>query len=553
MLACGWSKFSKTELLIRRKTVMEASVLTMSSLPPSHATILIMGGGPAGSYAASALQREGHEVVLLESAHFPRYHVGESLLPSMRNYLRFIGLEDEFADYGFLTKPGASFKLVHGIPDTWTDFTRMGPGYGTWNVIRSEMDHLFLRHAEKQGVRAFQGTRVESIEFEGDPASSRPIAANWANKDGDTGKITFDWLIDATGRAGIMSTKYLKTREMRESLRNVAVWGYWKGVKRYAEGTKKANSGWFEALTDETGWSWTIPLHDGTTSIGFVMHQTASNAKKSTKPTLTDHYLDQLQFVPGVRELIGEEGSMISDSIKSAADYSYSATRYSGDHFRIVGDAANFVDPFFSSGVHIAITGGLSAALTVCASIKGQVSEAIAQEWHDSKVGIAHTRFLFVVLGAYQQMHLQMHPILSDINAKNFDEAFKMFRPVIYGLADSSKGLTDSKVQDMMDTFQNYFDPYVDEEHVMAVRRRYGTEVIRLESPVLGREKIMSLVKDDNDGERVLKKIDAARVFTDDIEVTRMGHHPLLGYVANIEKGQLGLRKFVELSAAQEM
>ncbi|KAF7348035.1 FAD/NAD(P)-binding domain-containing protein [Mycena sanguinolenta] len=267
------------------------------------------------------------------------------------------------------------------------------------------------------------------------------------------------------------------------------------------------------------------------------MHQTASNAKKSTKPTLTDHYLDQLQFVPGVREFIGEEGSMISDSIKSAADYSYSATRYSGDHFRIIGDAAR----------------GLSAALTVCASIKGQVSEAIAQEWHDSKVGIAHTRFLFVVLGAYQQMHLQMHPILSDINAKNFDEAFKMFCPVIYGLADSSKGLTDSKVQDMMDTFQNYFDPYVDEEHVMAVRRRYGTEVIRLESPVLEREKIMSLVKDDNDGERVLKKIDAARVFTDDIEVTRMGRHPLLGYVANIEKGQLGLRKFVELSADLEM
>ncbi|KAF7348015.1 FAD/NAD(P)-binding domain-containing protein [Mycena sanguinolenta] len=531
-----------------------------------------MGGGPAGSYAASALQREGHEVALLESARFPRYHIGESLLPSMRNYLRFIGLEDEFAEYGFLTKPGVSFKLVHGIPDTWNDFTRLGPGYESWNVIRSEMDHLFLRHAEKQGVRAFQGTRVESIEFEDDPASSRPIAANWANKDGDTGRIAFDWLIDATGRAGIMSTKYLKNREMRESLRNVAVWGYWKGVKRYAAGTKKANSGWFEALTDETGWSWTIPLHDGTTSIGFVMHQTASNAKKSTKPTLTDHYLDQLQFVPGVRELIGEEGSMMSDSIKSAADYSYSATRYAGDHFRIIGDAANFVDPFFSSGVHIAITGGLSAALTICASIKGEASEATAQEWHDSKVGIAHTRFLFVVLGAYQQMHLQTYPILSDINAKNFDDAFKMFHPgspiflaksrfinkdvhaaVIYGLADSSERLTDAKVQYMMDTLQNYFDPYVDEEHVMAVRRRYGTEVISLESPVLGREKIMSLVKDDNDGERVLKKVDATRVFTDEIEVTGMGRHPLLGYVANIEKGQLGLRKFVELLAGREM
>lgn len=106
-----------------------------------------------------------------------------------------------------------------------------------------------LRHAEKQGARVFEETRVESIEFEGEPDSSRPVAANWSNKQGVTGKITFDWLVDASGRAGIMSTKYLANREMRESLRNVAVWAYWKDVKRYEEGTKKANSGWFEALT----------------------------------------------------------------------------------------------------------------------------------------------------------------------------------------------------------------------------------------------------------------------------------------------------------------
>jgi len=192
------------------------------------------------------------------------------------------------------------------------------------------------------------------------------------------------------------------------------------------------------------------------------------------------------------------------------------------------------------------MTGALSAALTICASIKGETAEATAQEWHDSKVGIAHTRFLFVVLGAYQQMHLQQYPILSDVNAKDFDEAFKMFRPVIYGLADSSTTLTDAKVQEMMDQFQSFFDPYVDEENVKAVRQRYGTEFVHMASPVLGKEKIKSLVNDDLEAERVLKKVDALRVFSDDIEVTYMGRHPLLGYVANIKKGELGLRKFVE-------
>ncbi|KAJ7278021.1 hypothetical protein C8J57DRAFT_1308401 [Mycena rebaudengoi] len=522
----------------------------MASLPPTHAKILCIGGGPAGSYAASALQREGHEVVLLESAKFPRYHVGESMLSSMRNYLGFIGLEDDFVNHGFLVKPGASFKLVHGIPDTWVDFSAMGPEYKTWNVIRSEMDEILIQHAEKQGVKVFQETRVESIEFDGEPTSSRPKAANWTKKDGSAGKIEFDWLIDATGRAGIMSTKYLKNRQMRESLRNIAVWGYWTDVRRYGEGTIKADSGWFEALTDETGWAWVIPLHNGQTSIGFVMHQTSSNAKKSTimpngrAPTLAEHYLDQLQFAPGVRELVGDKGSMIAGSIKSATDFSYSASKYSGDHFRIIGDAANFVDPFFSSGVHIAFTGALSAALTICASINGETTEAMAQEWHDSKVGIAYMRFLFVVLGAYQQMHQQQVPILSDMNAKDFDEAFKMFRPVIIGLADSS--LTDAKVQEMVDQFQNFFNPHVDEENVTAVRNRYGTEFLSVESPVLGKEKIKTLVKDDVEAERVFKKIDALKGLSDDIQIAHMGRHPLLGYTANIKHRELGLRKFGE-------
>ncbi|KAJ6469005.1 hypothetical protein C8R47DRAFT_1150868 [Mycena vitilis] len=522
----------------------------MASAPPTHAKILIMGGGPAGSYAASCLQREGHEVVLFESAKFPRYHVGESMISSMRGYLRFIGLAEDMAAHGFLNKPGAEFKLVHGLPSTWTNFGILGPDYISWNVIRSEMDELFLNHAEKQGVKVFQETRAESIDFEGDPASSRPIACNWKRKDGSTGKTQFDWLIDATGKAGVMSTKYLKNRVMRECLRNVAVWGYWTGVKRYAEGTIKANSGWFEALTDQSGWAWVIPLHDGTTSIGVVMHQDLSNAKKAVKgpngqtPSLSEHYLDQIQFVPGVQELIGEKGSMIPGSVKMAGDFSYNAPTYSGDHFRIIGDAANFVDPFFSSGVHIALTGGLSAALTICASLKGEVDEITAQQWHDSKVGIAHTRFLFVVLGAYQQMSLQQFPVLGDVNAKDFDEAFAMFRPVIFGVSDSSTALTDAKVQEMTDKFQSWFDPYVDEKSVTAVRERYGAEYVHVESPVLGPDKIKDLVKDDETAERVLKKVDVLKAMGDEIEVE--GSHPILGYVAHVKQGELGLRKFDE-------
>jgi len=241
--------------------------------------------------------------------------------------------------------------------------------------------------------------------------------------------------------------------------------------------------------------------------------------------------------------LIGENGTLVPGSIKSASDYSYFASQYSGDHFRIIGDAANFIDPFFSSGVHIAMTGALSAALTICASIKGQTAERTAQQWHDMKVGIAHTRFLFVVLGAYQQMHLQSTPILtSDVNAQNFDQAFELFRPVIFGLADSSRTLENKDVQEMMDVFQSIFDPHLGEEKVTAVKERYGGEALSVLTPAMGPVKIKELAKDDPEGLRVLEKFDALRIFSDEVEVTKMGQQPLFGYSAITKQGMLGLQ-----------
>jgi len=108
------------------------------------------------------------------------------------------------------------------------------------------MDEIMLRHAESQGVQVFEETTVTGIKFDG----SRPIAANWSNKEGVTGEISFDWLIDASGRAGVMSTKYLKNRIMRESLRNVAVWGYWKDCKGIGTiDPLQKGAGYFETLS----------------------------------------------------------------------------------------------------------------------------------------------------------------------------------------------------------------------------------------------------------------------------------------------------------------
>lgn len=383
-----------------------------------------MGAGPAGSYAASALAREGLDVTVFEADKFPRYHVGESLIPSIRPYFRFIGAESILENYGFIRKPGSAIKFNQFKREGYTDFTAIGPNNNAWNVIRSEFDQLVMNHARTSGASIYELTKVTGISFSStDP--SQPSSVTWSHKtpqpisfDGklvsssstSVGTTTFTYLIDATGRAGILSTKYLKNRYFNASLKNLAVWGYWKNVGVYGVGTPRQGAPWFEALTDQSGWVWFIPLHDGTASVGVVMDQKWYNDLKDSPynppirnfdpplSTMGARYLSNISLAPGVVELITPNGQMIEGSVKSASDYSYSAPSYAGNRYRIIGDAGAFIDPFFSSGIHLALTSALSAAATICASIRGDCSEVDAANWHTRRVSASYTRFVYLAL-----------------------------------------------------------------------------------------------------------------------------------------------------------
>jgi flavine halogenase len=164
------------------------------------------------------------------------------------------------------------------------------------------------------------------------------------------------------------------------------------------------------------------------------MNQKMSTEKKAVSNCADskEFYLESLKLAPNLLELIGK-GELVSN-IKSASDYSYSATSYAFPYARIVGDAGCFIDPYFSSGVHLALTGGLSAAATICASIRGDCEENFAADWHSKKISEAYTRFLLVVLSAYRQIRSQEEPVLSDFDEDNFDRAFAFFRPGTYPL-----------------------------------------------------------------------------------------------------------------------
>jgi len=297
-----------------------------------------------------------------------------------------------------------------------------------------------LDHAEASGAHTFQGVKVESIQFvpapdfPEHPSVSNPgraVSATWSRKaDGVTGAIKFDYLVDASGRNGIVSTRYLKNRKFNKALKNVAHWGYWKGAKPYAPGTPEEGAPVSEALTDQSGWCWAIPLHDGTMSVGTVMLQERSATRKRAldAPSTLEFYKDCLTLAPEISSRL-EEAELVSPNIKAGADWSYSATEYAGPNFRVVGDAGCFIDPYFSSGVHLALAGGLSAAMTIQASRNGECSEFQAAKWHSFKVGESYSRFLLVVMTAMRQIRSGEEPVLSDFDEDGFDRAMGFFRP----------------------------------------------------------------------------------------------------------------------------
>ncbi|KAJ7724393.1 putative halogenase [Mycena metata] len=419
--------------------------------PPAYSDILVIGGGPAGAYSAAVLSREGFNVALIEKEHFPRYHIGESMLPSIRPFYNFIDAEEKLVKHGFAIKVGAAAKLNQRQAEGYTNFLERGANGFSWNVLREELDELLLRHAQESGTDVHEGFSVTGIQF--DPENDKkPVAAEWKSETGETGVTKFKYLVDGSGRTGIMSTKYLKNRKFNPAFKNTAFWGYWSGVGMYMPGTIRENAPFFEALSDESGWAWFIPLHNGTVSVGVVMNEEVSRIKKSkySGPDAgIEHYKTQLALAPGVVDLIGS--GKLTTEVKTAADYSYSADAYGGPNFRIAGDAGAFIDPFFSSGVHLAYGAATSAATTIAASIRGHCTEEEAVKFHNASVRAAYSRFVVVVLMVYRQLHSQDLPVLAEMEEKNFDVCLNnMLIPIILGGADTDHQMSQEAMTETL-------------------------------------------------------------------------------------------------------
>ena len=325
----------------------------------SDASIIVIGGGPGGSTAATLLARQGFDVTLFEREVFPREHVGESLLPASIPILETLGVIDEIKAAGFTPKYGAT--MVWGRdPEPWSwHFAETNATYPhAYQVWRPTFDQMLLRNAAENGVDVHEGSRVVDVSFESGQPSSVTVESSSGNKENHQA----DWIVDASGQNGFLARR-LDLRTHDEFFRNLAVYSYYRGVERLPE--PDTGNIFIEAY--EHGWSWAIPLPDDVMSVGVVIDAAWGGSQLGEQPA-EDFFREQLAMTNRTASML-ESGDLL-EAPRVIRDWSYTSQRLVGDGYILVGDAACFIDPLFSSGVHLALSSAVLASAYVTSALR---------------------------------------------------------------------------------------------------------------------------------------------------------------------------------------
>ena len=324
--------------------------------------IVVIGGGPAGSCASALLARMGLNVVLLERERFPRAHVGESLLPGSIPILESLGVMDEVRAAEFTVKPGAT--MVWGVerePWSWHFKETHASNPHSYQVWRPEFDSILLNNARRSGVDVREGWQAARVVFDDDGVAA---AVRCRAADGSSGEVELParFVVDASGQSGLLS-RQLRLREWDDFFRNLAVYGYYTGSKRLPP----PDEGNILIESQADGWLWHIPLREGWASVGAVVD--AEAGQRGIRKLGAQRFLEsQIAAVPYLAGLL--KSAKMDSRTEVVRDWSYRCKSLRGPGYILVGDAGCFVDPLFSSGVHLALTYAALAAVVVASALE---------------------------------------------------------------------------------------------------------------------------------------------------------------------------------------
>jgi FAD-dependent halogenase len=329
--------------------------------PAEEFPVVVVGGGPAGATAAALIARRGHRVLLLEKQQFPRYQIGESLLPStVHGICRMLGVSADLAAAGFKLKRGGTFKWGRN-PAPWQFSFALSPRLPdptsfAYQVERSRFDAILLEAARRAGAEVRHGWQADSVISD----DTRVRGLHCTDPAGQSRTILARHVVDASGNTSRIRGRAGGKRVYSDFFRNLAVFGYWAGGGRLPA----PDDGNIFCTTVNEGWLWYIPLRDDLTSVGAVL---GPDSRRAVQEDAEASWLRVIGSSPEISELLA--------GVPRATEPPYDQVRVWTPGMVLVGDAACFVDPVLSSGVHLATYSALLAARSINSSLAGNVPE----------------------------------------------------------------------------------------------------------------------------------------------------------------------------------
>ncbi len=320
--------------------------------------VLVIGGGPGGAAVASLLAKEGLQVALFEKSTFPRFHVGESLVPAVNQTLEKLGVLDRMLASSFPRKQGVQFFSPKG-PTKPFYFEEIGVPIldGTWQVLRQDFDCLLLDRARELGVQVFEPSEVKGLVMDGDRVTGLEVIA----ADGERQTFMAPVVVDASGQSSMLARRFGQ-RENIEGLQNASVFAHYKAVRRDAG--KDAGSTLIYRL-DARSWLWYIPLPDDVVSIGLVAPATRfAKMEGSSEDVLSE----SIAASPDLASRM--DRAQRSSDVFAVRDYSYRSKVDGGKGWALVGDALSFIDPMYSTGLLLAMISAEQAAAAISRAVR---------------------------------------------------------------------------------------------------------------------------------------------------------------------------------------